>query len=122
MVELFGIDIAQLIDDNISDGLPDVVLIKVTPGTRDPSDVTGGTQPTSASFAAKGFIEDYTDFEFNSTSVQIGDRKITLIGNSIESLQIPDTGDRITIEGETWNIMNVKRDPAAATYICQGRQ
>lgn len=121
MVELFGIDIPELVDTAISDGLLPATLTRIVPGTRDPSDITGGTQPTTSTFTARGFIEDFTDRELEDSLVEIGDRKITLIANSIQNLAVPEVGDQITIENDTWNIMNVKRDPAGATYICQAR-
>lgn len=122
MVELFGIDIAALVDENLSDGVLDATLTKFTPGTRTPSDLASGTNPTPEVFTAKGFIEDYTDRDFENTQIEIGDRRITLIANSIQNMAIPETGDRVFIEGESWNIKRVKRDPAAATYLCQARQ
>ena len=118
---LFGIDIAALIDANISPGVLDAVLIKRVPGIRTPGNLTAGTNPTSTSFTARGFIDSYSDDVIDETNVLASDRLITLIGNSIQDFAIPETDDRITIESQTWTIINVSRDPAAATYECQGR-
>ena len=119
---LFGVNISGIINDVISPAVLDATLIQITPGTRTPGDITDGTNPTTANFAAKGFIDTYDDDQIDGTNVQVGDRKIILIGDSIESLTVPGTGDQITIEGETWRVVNVMRDPDAATYECQARQ
>lgn len=120
-IELFGIDIAGLVHDNISDGVLPATLIKVTEGERDPNNLAGGLNSTETSYSARGFIDSYNDNQINNTTVLRSDRRITLIGNSIQGRQIPNTDDKITIEGSTYDIVNVQRDPAAATYVCQAR-
>lgn len=118
---LFGVNISGIINSAIGPGVLDATLLKRTPGSRTPGDVTSGTNPTEAPFAAKGFTDDYTDRQIDGTNVLIGDRKITLLGDSIAGLTIPEPGDRVTIEGQTWTIVDVDRDPDAATYECQSR-
>lgn len=122
MVELFDIDIPAIVNGALSEGLLDATLTRRTPGTRDTGDITGGTQPTQNPFTAKGFIEDFTDKELESTDVEIGDRKITLIALSIQGLQVPEVGDKVFILNETWNIMRVDSDPVNATYTLTARQ
>jgi hypothetical protein len=96
-------------------------LIKVTPGTRTPGNISGGTNPTTASYAARGFVADYTAFELANTLIQASDRKISLLGATIASGAIPAADDMVTIDGATYRIMRVKRDPAAAVYELQAR-
>ena len=122
MVELFGIDIPAIVDEALSDGLLDATLTRRTPGTRDTADITGGTQPISNTFTAKGFIEDFTERELVNMDVEIGDRKITLIANSIQNMQVPEVGDRVFIKNETWNVMRVDSDPVNATYTLSACQ
>lgn len=97
-------------------------LIKVTPGDRVPGRVSGGTNPTTTSYAAQGLVDSYATALIDGTLIQENDRKILLLGASITSGAIPTNGDQITIEGGTYRVINVSRDPAAATYICQARQ
>jgi len=120
MPELFGLDIAGIIGDEIGPGVLPATLIKVTPGVRDVNDLTSGINPTEQSFDGRGFIDSYSDSQIDGTLIKIGDRKITLIGSTFEA--IPEPTDKITIEGLTHRIVNpIKRDPAAATYECQCR-
>lgn len=121
MPKLFGIDIAAEVHREISPGLLDATLTVVTPGTRTVGNLTGGTQPTTTTHTAKGFLEDYEDAQVDGTIVQRGDRACILIANSIAPTAIPTTGDRVNIESEDFNIVNVKRDPAAAIYTMQVR-
>lgn len=121
MPNLFGIDIAGLLAQEIGPGVLPAILIVVTPGTRDPLNPTSGVRPTEVSITGRGFIEDYEDREIDGTLVKDGDRKITLIANTFPNQPVPKSEDKITIEGTTYIIKRVARDPAAATYTCQSR-
>lgn len=124
MPNLFGLDIAALINTNIQQagGVLTATLLKVTHGTRDPLNPSAGRQRIETSHTGNGFIEDYNEFQIDNTLVQRGDRRIILLGASISGSAIPEPNDQITIESVTYNIVNVERDPAAATYTCQCRK
>lgn len=117
---LFGVDISGIIKDNIGPGVLDATLIKFTPGTRTPGQLTGGTNPTNASFPCRGFIDKQMNRDRDGTLISDGTVKIVLIGDTIDSgnaASAPTTNDRVTIEGKTYTISGpVDRDPAAATY------
>ncbi len=133
MPKLFGVDIAAEINRGLGPGLLDAVLTKVTGGARTTGSLTGGTNPTTTTHVAKGFLEEYTDFQIGGTAnnrstdvvdgtlIQRGDRKVILLGDSINPAVVPTAGDLVTIEGEVFNIVRVQRDPAAATYTMQVR-
>lgn len=121
MPNLFGIDIAGIIGENLGPGLLAATLIKVTQGTRTGGSLTAGMNPTTASYAARGILSDYEDRQINGTLIVQGDKQVLLLGSTIASSQIPVAGDKVTIEGRTYNIIKVTRDPAAATYLCQVR-
>ena len=123
MPKLFGIDIAKIVNDEIqkAGGVLDATLIKVTPGKRSASDPTGGVKPTNQPRRAKGFIADYNKRQIDGTIVQSGDRMVILLGASIQGNAIPEPADRIEIEDASYQVVRVKRDPAAATYTCQVR-
>lgn len=120
MVTLFSLDIAKIVNDEIAGagGVLDATLTKVTPGTRTPGSLTGGTNPTTANFAAKGFRDSLSRLQPN-TRVREANGLILLLGASIAGLNVPEPGDSITIESETFEILAVDRDPAAAVYECQ---
>lgn len=116
---LFGANISGEILKAIGPGVLAATLTKVTPGTRTVGQLTGGTNPTSATYTGRGFIDVYDEKRMPATSVQEGDRFIVLIGDSFTV--VPEPNDKITIEGETSMIVSVFRDPDAATYTCQTR-
>ncbi len=121
MTVLFGIDIKALIGQATAGQLVDGTLIRLTKGLRDPDNLTSGSLPEDEEFAFEGIVADYTDQQMASTTIQLGDRQVLIIAATISGT-VPMTGDRITIEGSTYDVVNVKRDPAEATYECQVRK
>lgn len=120
--KLFGVNIAKLIHQNMSKGLLEATLTKVTLGARTSGSLTGGKAKTEATYSCRGFVEDYRDSQIDGTIVEKGDRMIVLIGDSIADGAVPAVDDKVTIEGRTYTIVGpVKRDPAAATYTLQVR-
>ncbi len=121
MPNLFGQDIAKIVNDALGSGLLDATLTKVT-GTTRQANRTGGTVESTTSHTCKGVMEDYTARQIDGTIVQVGDRRVLLLGASISPAAVPEANDRITIEGETLYVLRVERDPAAAAYVCQVRK
>jgi len=118
----FGVDIAGLVNENIAPGLPTVAtLTQRIPGTRTPGQLTDGTQPTTQTATFKAVVSDYRAGQIDGTLIQKGDRKVLLIAESGSAALVPSSGDRITVEGATYFIVSVGRDPAVATYSCQVR-
>jgi len=121
--KLFGVNIGKIIKDAVGPGVLAATLIKKTPGTRNPADPTAGTNPTSTSYACRGFIDTQAVKNLDGTLVEDGTKKIVLIGDTISGGSVaPDTGDLITIENTTYSIDRIDRDPAAATYTCIARK
>lgn len=115
--KLFGVNISGLIKDNIGPGVLDATLVVVTPGTRTPGALTGGSNPTVANYPCKGFIDTQANQDIKGTLVDDGRVTIILVGDTISGGAVaPSTNDRVTIEGKTFEIQVIDRDPAAATY------
>lgn len=120
--KLFGLDIAKIVSDSIAGagGVLDATLTSVTPGVAtdaNPNLVT----PTTTTHTCKGFVDDYKDSQIDGTIIKKGDRKVTLLGATIAPAVAPKTNDKVTIEGDTYDVQNVERDPAGATYELQVR-
>ena len=117
--KLFGVNISGLVNQNIGPGVLAATLTKYTSGTRTAGQLTGGTNPTSAAYTCRGFIDRQADRTSEGTLVDSGTVLIVLIGDSIDSgSAVPSTADHITIEGTVYTIRVIDRDPAAATYEC----
>lgn len=115
--KLFGIDIAKLVHQNISKGVLPATLHKVTPGTRTPGQLSGGTNPTPVDYPCRGFIDRKARRNQEGQLTQNGTETIVLIGNSISGGSVaPEINDRVTIEGALYTISALDRDPAGATF------
>lgn len=117
MPRLFNVDIAGIIAKTLGLLVLDATLHKKTSGTRTPGSISGGTNPTSADFPGKGFVESYREDQIDGTSVKENHRKVVLIAGTFTGS--PEVFDTVTIEDRIWSILHVARDPAGATYECQ---
>lgn len=124
MPNIFGIDIAGIVDSSLTaaGGLLPATLHSVTQGTRANGAIASGTNPTETAYPCKGIVSDYAVGQINGFLIQAGDRKVLLVGKSIAGGTVePKPSDRVTIEGRTYSVVGVTRDPAAATYECHVR-
>jgi len=121
MPELFGVDIAQEIADAFDGQLVTGTLTKRTAGTRTSGNLTGGTNYTEASFSFNGFLDNKEDVVQAGTLVVKGGQYVVIIAQSLNSGNtVPEPKDKITIEGQAFEIVDVpRRDPAAATFTCK---
>lgn len=121
MPDIFGIDIAGLIDEALSDAVFEQTLIKVS-STRDPVNPSKKTI-VETPHPCRGFVDNFSKENMRGTSVRITDHKIVILGNTLPVGIVPEPGDKIIAEGSTFTIVDegVMRDPAGATYECQSR-
>lgn len=114
---------------SILDDLPDVIAealddvfrpaVLLVPGSK-VSDGQGGWKPGPAvEYPCKALVDDYSDMRRATSGIQTNDRKIIILAASV-SVQ-PAVGHAIRAEGRDWQIISLSRDPAAATWECQGR-
>lgn len=115
---LFGVDIAGIVAKNIGPGLLPVTITRVTEGVRQPGNLSGGREATSAQITGtRGIWEDLPRNPPPGIEFELNDRIAMLIGNTIPAGFIPQRGDAIEIEGITLTVVQLlSRDPAAASY------
>lgn len=119
MPNLFGLDIAGIIAQNMGRGLRPGVLTSFTPGTRTTGSLGGGNNPTSTTHTFRGF-KDTTSVLRPGTLVENASAVITILGGTISPAVKPDEGDTIVLDDESFVIVGpVVADPAEATFICQ---
>jgi hypothetical protein len=119
---LFGANISGIIAGVLGPQVLPVTITKSTPGARTPGNLTAGRTKTTRAFPCRGFWEDYTGPPPATITLQLGDRKAILLGDTIPLGGIPQRGDTITIEGQSlfvWQLQS--RDPDAAVYTFQCR-
>lgn len=121
--ELFGVDIAGIVADNMGGQLLAVTVTRYTEGARTPGSLTGGRAKTPTEVTGiSGFWEDFTSDPPPGVEVELGDRKAVLIGDTIPAGGHPLRNDAITIEGVTlYMVKLIERDPAAAVFVYQCR-
>jgi hypothetical protein len=112
---LFNIDLPGIINSAMGSLVLDATI---TPSTRTPDGQGGQTLNYGTPVAAKGFVDTYSDFA-RLSGVPATDRKIIILAASTTA--VPKQGDRVTIEGRTYDIIAVNKDPASATYELQAR-
>jgi len=121
-VNWFGVDLPAVVAQ-AGDGLAqDMTLTVVTPGTATPGSYTSGTNPTTASKTARGYVTDYATTEIDGTVVKQGDRLVVLFAASIQDATVPKPADWITVSSTKYRILAVTSDPANAIYRCQARK
>lgn len=124
MTTLMGIDFAAEIAAAFgpSDLLPATLRHRTT-GTRTPGQLSGGTNPTTTNYVTRGVVLEYSLHDLGvAPGVQSGDKKVMLIAKPLTDAGVEPRGDdSLTIEGKTYSVVAVRRDPATATYVCQCR-
>jgi len=126
MPNLFGLDIAKIINDAIqgAGGLRPGTLTKVIPGTRTPGALTGGTNPTTTTHSCSCYVTLDTDIrragQVGTAKSPVGIRKhpkVLILGASISPAATPEITDKITIDGTTYTLLEgIGMDPSGATY------
>jgi hypothetical protein len=98
-------------------------LIKVTPGTRTPGAVSGGTNPTTVSYPCEGIVQAFDAGLIDGTLVRRQDRRISLLIATLPAGVEPTPNDKVTIAGATYTLLEgVGRDAAKFMFTCHGRQ
>lgn len=115
MPNLFGVNVKKRFGQALGGKLPSLTLTKVTNTTR--SSPSGGFNTTTTDYKGRGSFFDFKDHEMDETMVKDGVRGVFIVADSISAT--PSTEDLITIESNTYRIMEVNRDPAEAAYYCR---
>lgn len=121
MTKLFGVDIAKEIAKGMASGLPKCTLVKVLPGQRTAGDLAAGLSVSTKKFPCRGIVQDFELKAFEGTTVQKGDRQVLILGGTLPTGIVPQLNDFIVAENVQSEIINVSRDPAAATYLLHVR-
>ena len=121
MPELFGIDIAGLVNDAIAGagGVLPATLHKRTPASRTAGSLTGGLNVTYVDHACRGFMERKTSQAMMEGALVIrSGERVSILGASLPAGVVPEAQDDVTIEGARYKVRGVRdRDPAAALYV-----
>lgn len=95
--------------------LRDATLIKVTPGARVDGSLAEGTHATTVSYSCKAIDDPVTEND-PATLTRRERNEIDVVRSSLPAGIVPEADDRITVLGETWEVVAVATDPARAIY------
>jgi len=119
MPNLFGVNIQAEIAKAFKGKLVPGVLTVISKGARG-ANLSGGLAKTETDYPCEGFIEDNEEIRFGGTLIAQGGRFISILGGSLPTGIEPSAGDRILMEGKSYEITEIAgRDPAAAVYRCR---
>lgn len=126
--DIFGVDVAGIIMDTMGGDLFPVTVTREVKGARETGNLTGPRPSVPTTFECIGFWEDFTATP-PGIELQLNDRKLVLIGDSIPDGGLPLYNDTATVHEDIgastlYVVRLVKRDPAAATYqyLCRDRR
>ena len=113
-------DIGRAVLSGLGGYMLPVTLLQTIAGERTPDNLTAGRKTTTSTVTFKGMVEEYSRYSVENSFVQRGDRKLLLLAASAPGVA-PKPGDRAVAEGVTYVVIDVKRDPADATWQLQVR-
>lgn len=127
--EVFGVDIAGIIADAMGDALFGVTITRHTHGARATGNLTGGRSRAAETVDCVGFWEDFTGTPPPGVTLELNDRKLVLIGDTIPAGGVPRLNDAAVVHedggdvGPLYVVKLLSRDPAAAvyTFLCRDR-
>ena len=79
----------------------------------------GLNEVETGTFAAKGVVEQYSEFYRASLGIPETDSKIIMLQNGVDAE--PTIRDQVTIRGTRWAIVSIDQDPAQASWNFQAR-
>lgn len=121
MSDLFGLDIAGLVNDAITaaGGVRPATLTKSVNGARTSGALAEGNNPTTTTHTCQAFIDSSIDRLPGQLSAQ-GGRFVSILGASISPAAVPEPSDVVTVDGVAFSIAEVPEiDPARALYVCR---
>jgi len=74
---------------------------------------------TDVPYSCSGWVDNYATTDHVDSNVQVNDRKVFIVASTLAITPAP--GNTTTIDGSTYSIIAVQRDPAGACWVLQCR-
>lgn len=119
MTDLFGIDIAGVLNDSMTQagGLRPLVLTKSVAGARTPGNLLAGPSVSPTTHTGQGYNENRR--ARIDGKVQASGKRIGILGASLTPAAVPEVDDTVAMDGATFTITGIPEvDPARALYVC----
>lgn len=95
----------------------EIIFVRQTSDEYDPANLSPSI--TEKKFTVCGAKMDYSQREIDGTRVRIGDQRIYLKPKDSKGVDfLPLVGDDLIIQGERWNVVDVRKHaPANVVYV-----
>lgn len=111
--------LAKTVFKSLSPIFYSATLIRDVTAPASPDTPFNPTVTGQSTFTCKAIVNTYSNFYRLNELVKAEDRRIIILAQSLSTT--PVVGDRVTIRGQTFKVLNVTTDPALATWELQGR-
>ena len=98
----------------------DATVIRTVPGTPTVGEEWVPVDPTTTEYPCKGMVDTYSDYAVANSLVDAQDRKILILASSLSIT--PTNGDKVTIRGATYTVLEVKTDPALSVWELRAKR
>jgi hypothetical protein len=119
MANLFGIDIAGIMYQQMGAKLLPVTLRQPVTAARDPLNPSAGPTITHTLHRSRGFVDKKSEKYFPKTLITTADKVVAVFGKPLVTDPLP--GWEVVAEGETLTVVQVERDPARAMFLLLAR-
>lgn len=107
---------AALVDAGVAGPL---AIVRETPGEPDPDEPWNPGDPVTVEHPCRGWRDQFEQELIDGTLIRTTDWRIVILASSIGIT--PTTSDKVLVEGQSLNIVSVRRDPAGAIFDVQAR-
>ena len=98
----------------------DGTLTKDTASSNSPDiDSFDPPAPMATGYTCKVMVETYSQFLRAGGTIKANERKVLILTNSLNVS--PSPGDRVTVRGVVFTVVEVTADPALATWECRAQ-
>lgn len=119
MPDLFGLDIAEIVNESIASAgnvRPGTLEHADYPYIRDPDSLTGGLKPTISIHAVRGFVET-SEVRRPGQVGALFSSVVYILGASVNPKVVPKVNDTVIMDGGTYSLVELlELDPALALY------
>ena len=103
----------------IAEGVADTVIVTRSETIGDTPYDPGSGETTQVEYTCQGWRDQYEQDMRDGTLIQANDVRVMIVASTLSIT--PTTADDITIDGRTFGIVSVQRDPAGALWDVQAR-
>ncbi|MBJ3777874.1 hypothetical protein [Acuticoccus mangrovi] len=103
-----------------AEGVPYAVTVTRMEGGEPANPWDPPTDPVPTEYPCRGWRDEWDQDVVDGTLIQQNDVKIVVLATTLSI--VPTSSETVTVDGLTYNIINITTDPANATFTLQARR